>query len=799
MYVKNTIRYMLVIAGLFVLKLFAQSNQISDGTFSTQISFGQSTTPWKVNTWNGGSGAVSGGGLLYTLTKAGSNFWDNKVYQSGVSLEQGQRYVLSFKARGIEGSRSILFGFYDTQDNTVGYGGDTVGTIITTTTQTYTFAFTMMKSTDYDVTFAFECGLSSVDLWFDDVSLVKVTDNRIPEIIPVASPTIERRPVLSWHPALEAVSNYTIQISTSPNFDSLIVNQKVTDTTYNLLADLPIGTIYWRVQGDDSYWSSNNFIIKDARIPTPVQYENPTYERQPLLQWSKPPVTVSSYTIEISTDAAFGSGSILLINSVTDTFYSVSGSDLPLGEIYWRVKADDSQYSDVSSFVVLDNKIPVLIQYESPTYNRRPTLSWHPSLGTVSSYQIQIATDQSFTNPEVLLTVSDTFYTCLTDLPIGIVYWRVKGDDSEYSSLQTIWIKDSRIPKIIPVNPKLTENRRQPVLWNMVDGANSYTIQLSDNSAFSSFLASLSLSDTMFTPTADLPAGLVYCRVKSDLVDQWSDVEYFTVLSDTLPILFRYNGNSVASRRPQFRWKSVSGATSYKIMYADNSGFTNASVIPVSDTLYSPAIDLADGSWFWKVSSSRDLNAYSPVDEVVIDMNVVVPVITSQPQSVIKTEGENAAFSIEVQGGESFVYSWYKNGNLLTGSNSNSLLINNLTFNDSGSTIFCIVSNANGADTSDVAVLSVQKATPIFTQSLNTKTVSINVVGMGKIFSGNTKDIRKISVIDMKGRTLYSINGLEESMTIGGSGKRACLANGMYLLSVKLRTGWFKKTFILTK
>lgn len=791
MILKRTHFLAIVLTFITIIHLHAQTNLISNGTFTT------TKTPWRTSTWNGGSSSLSGGGLLYTLTKAGSYPWDNKVYQEDIILEQGQRYVLSFDARSIEGNRNIRYGFYDTQKNSVGYAGDTT-CLVTTTTSNYSLAFTMMSNTDYDVTFAFDCGLSSIDLWVDNVTLVKVTDNRIPEVIPVASPTIERRPLLAWHPALEAVTDYTIQISKSPIFDTLIVNQKVTDTSYTLLADLPISPIYWRVQGEDSYWSTNSFIVKDARIPTPEQYENPTYERQPTLKWSKPPVAVSSYTIEVATSPLFGSGNVLLINSVTDTFYTISAS-LPLGEIYWRVKAEDSDYSELSTFVVIDNRIPELIPYENPTYTRRPKLTWHSALGTVSAYQIQVATDPSFTSIEVLLAVSDTSYTCATDLPIGNIYWRVRGDDSEFSSTGTFEIKDIRIPKIIPVEPKLTENQRQPVSWNSVSGATTYTIQLSSSSLFSSFLASLSLSDTVFTPTANLTPGTIYCRVKSDLVDQWSDIEYFTVLSDTLPLLYRYNGQSVATRRPEFKWKSVSGATSYKIMYADNAGFVNASVIPTSDTSYVPTIDLADGSWYWKVSSSRDLNTFSPSDEVVIDLTQQdIPVIITEPLSQNVTGGESVSFTVEATGSAPFTYKWLKDGAEIANATEVFLTIENVTDADDGE-YKCIVTNAFGSDTSSVAVLKVDM-TNLVKLGFSSGDFSISLLGQGILYSGKLKDLLSVDIVDMRGRTIKRIQEVNENIRLAKKLNDSGMNTGSYILRVNLKNHKVSiKKFLYTK
>ncbi len=172
-------------------------------------------------------------------------------------------------------------------------------------------------------------------------------------------------------------------------------------------------------------------IIIDEKTPKIIPYNSPTYNQRPTLTWHPPQEPCSSYTIQV---AAVSDFSTPVINvPVVDTFYTTQ-LDLPFGTIYWRVKSNISNWSKVSSFLLLDNRVPVLIPHESPTQQVQPTLTWHRPPGSVSVYTIQVSSVHTF-DPVILETpVLDTFYTCQSPLPYRTIYWRVKGDDSDYST-----------------------------------------------------------------------------------------------------------------------------------------------------------------------------------------------------------------------------------------------------------------------------------------------------------------------------------------------------------------------------
>jgi predicted phage tail protein len=78
-----------------------------------------------------------------------------------------------------------------------------------------------------------------------------------------ASPAGSLKPVLDWQDASGpgTITNYTIQISTSPTFGTLLVSSTTVNSTYTPIKNLPAGkTIYWRVRvngaNGPSAWST---------------------------------------------------------------------------------------------------------------------------------------------------------------------------------------------------------------------------------------------------------------------------------------------------------------------------------------------------------------------------------------------------------------------------------------------------------------------------------------------------------------------------------------------------------------
>lgn len=91
-------------------------------------------------------------------------------------------------------------------------------------------------------------------------------------------------------------------------------------------------------------------------------------------------------------------------------------------------------------------------------------------------------------------------------------------------------------------------------------------------------------------------------------------------------------------------------------------------------------------------------------------LTVIDPVITAQPVSQMRQQGQNATFAVAAIGTAPLQYQWWKDAAPLRGATNASLVRSNLQARDIGS--YCaVVSNACGSVTSAVAFLSVNLAT----------------------------------------------------------------------------------------
>ncbi len=291
----------------------------------------------------------------------------------------------------------------------------------------------------------------------------------------------------------------------------------------------------------------------------------------------------------------------------------------------------------------LQDSIPRLIPHSSPTEERRPTLAWHKIELPQASYTIQIASNSGFIAPIINLPVADTSFAPSVDLPFGTIYWRVRvltGPWSPAGSFQVI-PGQNNIPQLNPYLPKYTTDVTPTLSWKGVSNAATYTIEIDTTAGFTGPIAMTPVSTTEFTPQSALPYAQIFWHVKCDLNDFWSSSDAFFIVPDTIPMIIRYNGSTVGSRRPVFQWHPVTGADSYNLYVAPTHNFDNPFVLPVSDTSAVLGADLEYGTWYWQVSCSRNPGGFCPYDSLVIDASEVISSISAENKGLRIINGVN--------------------------------------------------------------------------------------------------------------------------------------------------------------
>ncbi|MBN1578111.1 MAG: immunoglobulin domain-containing protein [Chitinispirillaceae bacterium] len=95
-------------------------------------------------------------------------------------------------------------------------------------------------------------------------------------------------------------------------------------------------------------------------------------------------------------------------------------------------------------------------------------------------------------------------------------------------------------------------------------------------------------------------------------------------------------------------------------------------------------------------------------NEAVLTVTMLPPEITTQPASQAVDESSTVTFAV-VATGTSLGYQWRRDGGDITGATGASYTIDQVTMADDGATFRCVVSNVGGSNTTDAAVLTVNK------------------------------------------------------------------------------------------
>ncbi len=173
---------------------------------------------------------------------------------------------------------------------------------------------------------------------------------------------VSTSPTLSWNASTGATS-YALQVSTSSDFSTLVVNQSGIVGTWNGVSLMNNTTYYWRVNatnaGGTSPWSSVWSFTAIEVAPSAPALASPAngatgVSTSPTLRWNAS-TGAKSYRLQISKNETF-STIVFDSSGITDTSY-VSLRLMSRTTHYWRVNATNvagtSGWSTVWSFTTM--------------------------------------------------------------------------------------------------------------------------------------------------------------------------------------------------------------------------------------------------------------------------------------------------------------------------------------------------------------------------------------------------------------------------------------------------------------
>lgn len=447
-------------------------------------------------------------------------------------------------------------------------------------------------------------------------------------------------------------SEYEIELSNQESFSSTIASLSV-DTNRVAINGLPHDSnIYWRVrkvnadQPQES-WSqishfktekgSENSLPIAASLQSPVN-TSPNESLETNLEWTYV-VNATNYQLQIAKDENFEN--IVLEESTTKTTFSVP--DLELGQTYyWRVLANiqgkESTWSDTWNYSinsVSSSAIELIYPHDdSNDEASNLTFVWQQLEG-VSSYNIQIATDESFENPVINEVTADTSFKA-SQLDVEKNYfWRIRkaagnagnsghsqdsyatsakaqnniGSWSSTWSFQTSRNAKPRVQLSLPANYSTNLSTNLSFRWDKIDGASEYRIMVATDESFKNPEYDETVSKTNYKIKNLESNQTYYWGVQAAGSDKWSDTWIFkTGQEGAVPAVTLSspdNNSSNLSTNLTFKWKKIDGVSNYHVMVATDNSFSDPEYDKnVSKTSYT--IDNLDPNetYYWGVKAA---------------------------------------------------------------------------------------------------------------------------------------------------------------------------------------------------
>ena len=353
----------------------------------------------------------------------------------------------------------------------------------------------------------------------------------------------------------------------------------------------------WDILGDDLAESCGDEpVVLDAPTLTSPSDESTDIGIPVTLEWNSVDGATSYQVQVVEETGSFETSDF--DDETTNTEIEVSGLD-PSMEYKWRVRSltgeDESEWSEVWTFTTGTDDILAAPTLSSPSDEATDielpvTLEWN-TVEDADSYQIQAVEESgSFDTPDFDNETSDTDIE-VTGLATSTEYkWRVRSltseDQSEWSSVWTFTTEAEVVeldaPTLSSPSDEATDIDRPVTLaWNSVDGAESYSIQLVEESG--SF-GTPDFDDTASDTDIEVPGLSPFTEYKwrvraqsGETQSEWSSVWTFTTSTEVeelgIPQLSSPSDEaSDVDLTVMLDWDATSGAESYQAQLVEESG-----------------------------------------------------------------------------------------------------------------------------------------------------------------------------------------------------------------------------------
>lgn len=262
-----------------------------------------------------------------------------------------------------------------------------------------------------------------------------------------------------------------------------------------------------------------------------------------------------NYQFELATNSDFSP--LKLQKDVNHESYTPREAYQP-GIYYWRVRAENTQspvyasdWAVASSFEITLPFVSLVEPVMADVVRSNPTLRWDPALipGSESvygwgapRYRLQIANSpDGFPSPFENVILDTTSWTPTKSYPDDTYYWRVavrdaSNYDGPFSEVYTFTKQSPVVTLVSPITGTLSGEAYPTFIWEPIDGAARYKIQISTDSNFGSMVDNVTTDNVIFTPTKEYATDQYYWRVA--MIDKFGNYGPWTdsiLLIDPLP------------------------------------------------------------------------------------------------------------------------------------------------------------------------------------------------------------------------------------------------------------------------
>jgi Tol biopolymer transport system component len=492
--------------------------------------------------------------------------------------------------------------------------------------------------------------------------------------------TADTTPDFAWNVAANAV-DYTIEVATSPAFDTIAFTQTLSELTAVPATALADGSYFWRVRGNNAAGAGSWSAVWQFTIETqpPVPVFGPVELRAPqnlaVLSDSTPSLSwgslrgFRSYRVQLDDSASFDSP--LLDETVRSTRFTV-GTVLPQGIYFWHVATVDD--SGVSGDFSHSAQFAVNIQREphdgSDSYSDRPRFSWATVRG--QTYRLLVADwdDTDFAAPLINETTTGSAYQPPAGLlPNGNYRWRVDVDGlpSPFAWHLRITPRPPSAPRLLePLNRQHTNADSLLLGWSVPIGSEgqplTYLIQVDDDRRFRSPAWSHMTGVGELSHLLDLTQLAevrYYWRTAAvnylGAVGRWSSPREFTY--DTTPpaaptLRSPTVGAPTRDTTPRLSWNPVRDAVAYEVEISASAAFDTLifSMGETNRTSFGVPLNLTlESAYFWRVravDAAGNVSADSQSGRFIVTADTATPRAPSLTSPATRTQSSAALIAL---------------------------------------------------------------------------------------------------------------------------------------------------------